>query len=116
MGDHSVIRSYTPSLNRPGSQQRFKCFHHAKDRLPLKSFDCLHHLWDRGNKTQIHASGTKDLCGMRYHLPRLREVENETIEWQTILEQTDSLVHVPTKRIRFGTWPIYRSIFVIAVR
>src|SRR5215475_4210931 len=85
MGDHSVIRTYTASLDGPSPQQRFKCLHHTKDRRPLKGLNRLHHLRDSRNKTHIHATGTKNLCGMRYHLPGLREVEDKTIERQTVL-------------------------------
>src|SRR6266850_5602407 len=98
MGDHSMIRPYAASLNRPGPQQRFKCFDHAKDRRSLKSLSRLHHLRDGRNKAQIHTARTKNLCGMRHHLPGLRKIEDKTIEGQTIVEETDPLIRVPTKR------------------
>src|SRR5678816_2460232 len=98
MGNHSVIRPNATTLNRPSPQQRFKCFNHAKDRCSLKGLHSLHHLRNSRNKTQVHTAGTKDLCGIRYHLPGLRKIQDETIEGQTIVEQTDSLVYVPTKR------------------
>ena len=100
-----MIRPYAASLNRPGPQQRFKCFDHTKDRRSLKGLNRLHHLRDGGNKAHIHAAGTKHLCSMRHHLPGFRKIEDETIEGHTIVEQTDPLVHVPTKRdeIRYRT-------------
>src|SRR4029077_9000328 len=41
---------------------------------------------------------TKHLCGVWHHPPGLRKIEDETIERQTIVEQADTLVCVPTKR------------------
>src|SRR6185295_5616260 len=104
MGDHSMIRPYAPALNRPGPQQRFKCFDHTKDSRSLKSLNRLHHLRDGGNKAHIYAARTKHLCGMWHHLPGLRKIKDKTIEWQTIVEQADTLVRVSTKRdeIRHG--------------
>src|SRR5262245_12501532 len=98
MSDHSMIRSYAPALNRPGSQQRFKCFDHAKDRRSLKSLNRLHHLRNGGNKADINAARTKHLCSVWHHLPGLRKIENEAIEGQPIVEQADILVRVSTKQ------------------
>ena len=116
MRDHSMIGSDAASLNRPGPQQRFKCFDHAEDRRSLEGLHRLYDLRDCGNKAQIHATRPKHLCGMRYDLPRLGKIEDETIERQAIVEQTNPLEMFRQSGMRFGMGPMYRSIFIIAVR